>query len=372
MASTTAESISMTLEAIPVNSLSRHIEPLKDALAAAATEVVGSGYYVLGPNVRAFESAFATYCGVEHCISVANGTDALELSLRALDVNSTDRVAVVANAAMYGTSAVLACGAEPVFIDVSADSATMDPAKLKAALANGGIKAVIVTHLYGQLADIEPIAALCKAHGVGLVEDCAQAHGARNGNGMAGSFGDIASFSFYPTKNLGALGDGGAVVTGRADLADRVRMLRQYGWTQKYTNGIAGGRNSRLDEIQASMLLLMLPHLDQWNQNRRYVAERYRASISNPRIRTNTSAGQDYVAHLYVIRTDARAALQKHLTDNGIQTDVHYPIADHKQPCHAGRFDHVALPQTELDCTVVLTLPCFPEIDRVIDACNRF
>lgn len=377
MASTTAESISMTLEAIPVNSLSRHIEPLKDALAAAATEVVGSGYYVLGPNVRAFESAFATYCGVEHCISVANGTDALELSLRALDVSIADRVAVVANAAMYGTSAVLACGGEPVFIDISADSATMDPAKLETALANGGIKAVIVTHLYGQLADIEPIAALCKAHGVGLVEDCAQAHGARNGNGIAGSFGDIASFSFYPTKNLGALGDGGAVVTGRPDLADRVRMLRQYGWTQKYTNGIAGGRNSRLDEIQASMLLLMLPHLDQWNQNRRHVAERYRASISNPRIRTNTSAGQDYVAHLYVIRTDARAALQQHLTDNGIQTDVHYPIADHKQPCHAGRFDQLALPQTELDCTVVLTLPCFPEltdseIDRVIDACNRF
>ena len=336
----------MTLEAIPVNSLSRHIEPLKDALAAAATEVVGSGYYVLGPNVRAFESAFAKYCGVEHCISVANGTDALELSLRALGVSSTDRVAVVANAAMYGTSAVLACGAEPVFIDISADSATMDPAKLKTALANGGIKAVIVTHLYGQLADIEPIAALCKAHGVGLVEDCAQAHGARNGNGVAGSFGDIASFSFYPTKNLGAMGDGGAVVTGRADLADRVRMLRQYGWTQKYTNGIAGGRNSRLDEIQASMLLLMLPHLDQWNQKRRYVAERYRAGISNPRIHTNTSAGQDYVAHLYVIRTDARAALQRHLLDNNIQTDVHYPIADHKQPCHAGRFDHGVLPQT--------------------------
>lgn len=367
----------MTLEAIPVNSLSRHIEPLKDALAAAATEVVGSGYYVLGPNVRAFESAFAGYCGVEHCISVANGTDALELSLRALGVSNADRVAVVANAAMYGTSAVLACGAEPVFIDISADSATMDPLKLEAALAEGGIKAVIVTHLYGQLADIERIADLCKARGVGLVEDCAQAHGARNDKGVAGSFGDIASFSFYPTKNLGALGDGGAVVTKRTDLADRVRMLRQYGWTQKYTNGITGGRNSRLDEIQASMLLLMLPHLDQWNQNRRHVAERYAAGIRNPKVRTNGSAGQDYVAHLYVIRTDARAALQQHLTDNGIQTDVHYPIADHKQPCHAGRFDRVSLPRTELDCATVLTLPCFPEltdteIDRVIDACNRF
>lgn len=367
----------MTLDTIPVNSLSRHIGPLKDALAAATTEVVESGYYVLGPNVRMFESAFAAYCGVDHCIGVANGTDALELSLRALGVSEGDRIAVVANAAMYGTSAVLACGAEPVFIDVSADSATMDPAKLKAAVVAGDIKAVIVTHLYGQLAAVKEISEMCKTHGVHLIEDCAQAHGARNADGLAGSFGDIASFSFYPTKNLGALGDGGAVTTSQADLAERVRMLRQYGWSQKYTNGIAGGRNSRLDEIQASILLLMLPHLDQWNENRRAVAERYAAGIRNPKIRTSTSAGQTYVAHLYVVRSDERAALQQHLADNGIQTDVHYPIPDHRQPCHKGRFTHVALPQTEQDCETVLTLPCFPElteaeIDRVVDACNRF
>ena len=367
----------MTPEVIPVNSLSRHVEPLKKALATAAAEVVGSGYYVLGPNVGAFEAAFAAYCGVDHCISVANGTDALELSLRALDVASGDRVAVVANAAMYGTSAVLACGAEPVFIDICADSATMDPALLEAALMEGGIKAVIVTHLYGQLAQVEKIAALCKAHNTGLVEDCAQAHGARNENGLAGSFGDIASFSFYPTKNLGALGDGGAVVTRRIDLAERVRMLRQYGWTKKYTNGISGGRNSRLDEIQASMLLLMLPYLDQWNRNRRAVAERYASGIRNPKIQVNSSAGQTYVAHLYVIRTESRSALQQHLADNGIQTDVHYPIPDHRQPCHGGRFTHVDLPSTEQDCANVLTLPCFPElteseITRVIEACNRF
>lgn len=367
----------MPPEAIPVNSLSRHIEPLKETLATAAAEVVGSGYYVLGPNVGAFESAFAAYCGVDHCISVANGTDALELSLRALGVANGDRVAVVANAAMYGTSAVLACGAEPIFVDICADSATMDPALLEAALVEGGVKAVIVTHLYGQLAQVEKIAALCRTHGVGVVEDCAQAHGARNENGLAGSFGDIASFSFYPTKNLGALGDGGAVVTRRADLAERVRMLRQYGWTRKYTNGISGGRNSRLDEIQASMLLLMLPHLDRWNEKRRAVAERYAAGIHNPKIRVNSSTGQTYVAHLYVIRTDSRTELQQHLAENGIQTDVHYPIPDHRQPCHDGRFAHIDLPHTEQDCANVLTLPCFPElmeseISRVIEACNRF
>ncbi|MCW6029165.1 DegT/DnrJ/EryC1/StrS family aminotransferase [Stenotrophomonas sp. SRS1] len=367
----------MPPEAIPVNSLSRHIEPLKDALAAAATEVVGSGYFVLGPNVRSFESAFANYCGVEHCISVANGTDALELSLRSLGISTGDRVAVVANAAMYGTSAALACGAEPVFIDVLAETATMDPAKLEAAFGLGVIKAVIVTHLYGQLAAIKSIAALCRSHGAGLIEDCAQAHGARNSGGLAGSFGDIASFSFYPTKNLGALGDGGAVVTRREDLAERVRMLRQYGWTQKYTNGLAGGRNSRLDEIQASMLLLMLPHLDQWNERRREVALRYSSGIKNPKIRVNQSSGASYVAHLYVLRSEARSALQQHLASLGIQTDIHYPIPDHRQPCHGGRYADLELPVTELDCTEVITLPCFPEltdveVDRVIEACNSF
>lgn len=373
----TESEIPMTTDAVPVNSLLRHIEPFKHVLAEAAAEIVGSGYFVLGPNVRLFESAFAAYCGVEHCVSVANGTDALELSLRALGVSPGDRVAVVANAAMYGTSAVLACGAEPVFIDVSADTATMDPTALEAALAGGGINAVIVTHLYGQLASIEAIVALCRAHGAGLVEDCAQAHGARTDNGLAGSFGDIASFSFYPTKNLGALGDGGAVVTRRADLADRVRMLRQYGWTRKYTNGLAGGRNSRLDEIQAAMLLVLLPQLDQWNARRRDVAQRYATGISNPKIRVNQSAGASYVAHLYVVRTDARSALQQHLAALGIQTDIHYPIPDHHQPCLEGRFTGLELPVTERDCTEVLTLPCFPEltdveVNRVVDACNSF
>lgn len=367
----------MTLESIPVNSLLRHIEPLEDALAAAASEVIRSGYFVLGPSVRAFEDAFAAYCGVSHCIGVANGTDALELSLRALEVGPGDRVAVVANAAMYGTSTVLACGAEPVFVDVLPEDATMDPDNLRAVLEMQSIKAVIVTHLYGQLARVERISELCKAHGAFLIEDCAQAHGARNSGGIAGSFGDIASFSFYPTKNLGALGDGGAVATSNDLLADRVRKLRQYGWTQKYTNGLAGGRNSRLDELQASMLTLMLPHLDEWNSKRRAVAARYSSEIVNPRIRTHHCSGDSYVAHLYVVRTEAREELKKHLTAAGVQTDVHYPLPDYRQPCHHGRFSDINLQATELDAATVLTLPCFPEIsegevDRVIAACNSF
>ena len=371
------EDVHMSLELVPVNSLLPHIQPLQQPLADAARKVVESGYFVLGPSVVEFEREFAAYCGVEHCIGVANGTDALELSLKCLGVSANDRVAVVANAAMYSTSAVLACSARPVFVDIGEDNATMDPERLAEVLGRGGIKAVVVTHLYGQLARIEDIAQLCRRHGVGLVEDCAQAHGARNENGIAGSFGDVASFSFYPTKNLGAIGDGGAVVTRRGDLAARVRQLRQYGWTQKYVNGLPGGRNSRLDEIQASMLLVMLPHLNDWNARRRAVAEQYVRGIQNARIKIEVTPDQSYVAHLFVVRSEERSALQEHLAAWGIQSDIHYPTPDHKQPCHAGMFDDVQLPNTERDCATVLTLPCFPEltpseIDRVIQACNQF
>jgi len=369
----------MAFDLIPVNSLPRHVAPLQAALTAAAAEVIASGYYVLGGGVRDFEAAFAAYCGVDHAIGVANGTDGLELALRAVGIGPGDRVAVCANAAMYGTTAVLACGAEPVFVDVEPGVATMDPASLAAALASGGrVAAVIITHLYGRLARMEPLLALCRAHGAAVVEDCAQAHGATDASGRrAGAFGDIASFSFYPTKNLGALGDGGAVVTGSADLAARMRQLRQYGWSEKYTNALVGGRNSRLDEMQARMLSVMLPRLDGWNQRRRDVANRYCAAIANPAIETSPAAGTEYVGHLCVVRCDRRDALRQHLADSGVQTEVHYPRPDHRQPLHQGRYDVVSLPVTERDAARLLTLPCFPEltddeVERVVQACNRF
>jgi dTDP-4-amino-4,6-dideoxygalactose transaminase len=364
---------------IPVNSLERHIEPLRGALQAAAAEVIGSGYFVLGPSVAAFEREFSAYCGTSHCIGVANGTDALEICLKALGVAAGDRVAVVANAAMYGTSAVLACAATPVFVDVEPTRGTMDPQQLERLLAtDAGIKAVIVTHLYGHLCRMDDIVRACRTHGVALVEDCAQAHGAQLPSGArAGSIGDIASFSFYPTKNLGALGDGGAVVTNRADLADRSRRLRQYGWSEKYTNGLPGGRNSRLDEIQARMLSAMLPLLDQWNTRRRDIANRYSREIDHPEVKVPPVGGDDYVAHLFVVQSERRDALKTHLAGLGIQTDVHYPRPDHRQPCHGGRYDGLSLPVTESLATTVLTLPCFPElsddeVSTVIAACNSF
>ena len=369
----------MSQPLVPINSLQRHVVPLRAELAVAALDVIDSGHYVLGPGVLSFEDAFADYCGAGHCLTVANGTDALEISLRALGVGAGARVALCANAAMYGTTAALAVGAEPLFVDVLPDKATMDPAALERALdAHPDAKAVIATHLYGRLADVEAIDAVCRARGLPWIEDCAQAHGARSADGRrAGSIGTIGCFSFYPTKNLGALGDGGAITTNDAELAGRARRLRQYGWSSKYLNTDPGGRNSRLDELQARLLHAMLPRLDGWNARRREVANAYANGIRNDAIEVSAPAGEEYVAHLYVVRCDRRDALRAHLSAAGIQSEVHYPLPDHRQPCHGGRFEGVALPVTDAEALRALTLPCFPELEdgevqRVIDACNSF
>lgn len=369
----------MTTISVPFNSLARHIDPIRSELICAASTVIESGYYVLGPTVAAFEHEFAEYCGTPHCVGVANGTDALELALKAVGVEPGDRVAVTANAAMYGTSAALAAKAEVAFVDIEPGRGTMDPKDFSALLQDGpSLSAVIVTHLYGRMAKIDEIVSIAHAAGVAVVEDCAQAHGARLPDGRkAGSIGDAGSFSFYPTKNLGALGDGGAIVTRHGHVAERAVQLRQYGWTAKYTNVIQGGRNSRLDEIQAGMLSVMLPMLDGWNAQRRDIANRYSLEISNPRIEVPAVSGDQYVAHLYVIRCDSRDELRAHLDTNHIQSEVHYPNPDHRQPCHQGRFDSLTLAVTESDAATVLSLPCFPEltdaeVQRVVDACNSF
>jgi dTDP-4-amino-4,6-dideoxygalactose transaminase len=369
----------MSQPQVPLNSLQRHIAPLRARLAAAAGEVLDSGHYVLGPGVAAFEQAFAGYCGVAGCVGVGNGTDALELALRALGVGPGDQVALCANAAMYSTTAALAVGAEPVFVDVLPEEATMDPHALERALAgNARVRAVIATHLYGRLARVEAIGAICRARGLRWIEDCAQAHGARAQDGRrAGAFADLASFSFYPTKNLGALGDGGAVAGSDAELLERVRRLRQYGWGAKYLNVDAGGRNSRLDEMQARLLHAMLPELDAWNARRRAIADAYADGIRHAAIELPPPAQEDYVAHLYVVRCDRRDELRAHLAAQGVQSDVHYPLPDHRQPCHGDRFAGVSLPVTEADALRVLTLPCFPELEdaevrRVVGACNSF
>ena len=364
---------------VPLNDPSRRMKAMRERIAALAVEFVDGGHYVLGPGLEGFEQAFARWCGAEHAIGVGNGTDALEIALRAVGVGAGDRVALAANAAMYASSAVLACGAQPLFVDVLDPDATIDPAGLEAALVGGEpVRAVVATHLYGRLARIEAIADACKRHGAMLVEDCAQAHGARGGDGRrAGAFGDAAAFSFYPTKNLGALGDGGAVVTRDAGVAGRARSLRQYGWQGKYNNVLPGGRNSRLDEWQARVLMLQLPLLDDWNRRRRAIAASYAGGIRNAAILVPPRGGEADVVHLFVVHCERRDALRAHLEAAGIACDVHYPVPDHRQAVFAGAYDAVSLPVTEAQARTVLSLPCFPELDEaevsaVIDACNRF
>jgi dTDP-4-amino-4,6-dideoxygalactose transaminase len=362
-------------EPIPLNDLKRQYDILGDEIDGMIRQVVAAGRYVLGSHVAGFEAAFAGYCGVGHCVGLGNGTDALELALRVVGCGAGDEVINVPNAGMYATGAILAVGARPVLVDIDPQRMTMAPASLEKALGPA-TKAVVVTHLYGRLADMDAVAAVLRGRDVAVIEDCAQAHGAERGGRKAGSFGALGCFSFYPTKNLGALGDGGAIVTSDSRLAEALRELRQYGWQTKYYAVRPGGRNSRLDEIQAAALRLKLPHLDRWNARRREIAGRYREVLG--KVAALPAPATDDVAHLCVVRTKLRLALQEHLARDGIATDIHYPVPDHRQLALRDVFSYdLSLPQAEAAAEEVLTLPCFPEltedeIGRVCDSLARF
>lgn len=337
--------------------------------------VLDSHWYILGEQVNKFEEEFSDYLGVQHCISVANGSDALELALKGLGVQPNDRVVAVANAGFYGSTAIHAVGAAPLYIEIDPVSLTLCPKSLSKVIDTKP-SAVIVTHLYGQLANIEEVVKIASAAGVPVLEDCAQSHGARRNGKQAGSFGTVACFSFYPTKNLGALGDGGAVVTNDSELAAKIKQLRQYGWSQKYQVAIPGGRNSRLDEMQAAILRMKLPHLDNWNAQRRSIAKRYNDAFSGLDMQLPSSVGEDYVGHLYVVRVENRSAFAAALKEQLISTDIHYPIADHNQPAYAVP-QTTSLVETERACETVISLPCFPgltdeEVERVISAVTAY
>jgi dTDP-3-amino-2,3,6-trideoxy-4-keto-D-glucose/dTDP-3-amino-3,4,6-trideoxy-alpha-D-glucose/dTDP-2,6-dideoxy-D-kanosamine transaminase len=359
---------------VPLNDLRRNNESHAEGFRAAFDRVLASGSFILGDEVAAFEAEFAAFCGAAHCVGLANGSDALELALRALGVGRNDEVATVANAGMYSTIAIRAIGARPLYVDVDDDTLTLSPSQL-AALLTPATRAIVVTHLYGRLAAMDEIGRIARERNVAVVEDSAQAHGARRGAARAGSCGDIACFSFYPTKNLGALGDGGAITMNDAALAQRVRALRQYGWQEKYRVSMDGGRNSRLDELQAAMLRVRLPHVPRENAARRDILRAYAERIRHRSIRVPPSPGDDCVAHLAVVRSAKRESLRRHLHAAGVATGIHFPIPDHRQPVAADT--KRTLPITERACAEVLSLPCFPamttnEVDYVIEACNRW
>lgn len=344
--------------AIPFNDLSRR--PSSDA---AALRVLRRGWFILGPETERFEREFAAYCGARHCVGVGSGTDALEIALRAAGVGPGDEVAAAANAGLYATCAIRAVGAQPLYVDVDPGAALMSPASLAGAIGPA-TRAVIATHLYGRMAPMPELLRIAGSR-VAVIEDCAQAHGAVLEGRKAGSWGVAGCFSFYPTKNLGACGDAGAVVTSDEALASRARSLRQYGWTAKYESGTAGGRNTRLDEIQAAILCDRLPLLDAENRRRREIARRYTAALAGRRDPVPPPGGDaDWVAHLYVVRSARRAELRAWLDSRGIRTDVHYPIPDHRQPSQeALPRRSTDLPVTERLAGEVLSLPCFPELE---------
>lgn len=334
----------------------------KAAIDAAIQRVLEGGRYVLGPEVSAFEAEFAAYIGVAHGIGVANGTDALVVALKALGIGPGDEVITTAHTAVATVAAIELAGATPVFADIEPMYFTLDPALVERAISPR-TKAIIPVHLYGQAASIPSFVDLARRHGLKLIEDCAQCHGARYAGQRLGSFGDIACFSSYPTKNLGALGDGGVIVTNDAELAKRCRLFREYGWAERYVSHLAG-QNSRLDELQAAVLRVKLAALDADNQRRADVASRYDAALgatelSLPARRPDAS----HVFHLYVTRSSRRDALLERLKQAGVGALIHYPVPVHRQPAYAGRIrGGEALPETERAAREVLSLPMYPEL----------
>ena len=349
---------------IRLNDLKREYGFFEAPLQDAARSVVASGYYLSGPATQSFCAEFGRYLDMPHVIPVANGTDALELALRALEIGAGDEVIMAANAGGYGTTAASLVGAVPVYADILLPDMTLDPASVVQMLSTK-TRAVIVTHLYGNHADVAGIRVALDAaarRDVLLLEDCAQAHGARRAGRLAGTQGAVACFSFYPTKNLGALGDAGAVVTGDEAIAARLRALHQYGWTERYKNTLAHGRNSRMDELQAAFLGVKLKRLDELNGMRRRVLDRYRAALPSSYMLC-ARQGEETVAHLAVISCPDRTAAAAHLERQGVETGVHYPTLDCDQPGWSAMQKKVsALEVSRRSVGRILTLPCYPHL----------
>lgn len=366
---------------VPFVDLAAEYTSIRVEIDEAVGAVLRKGWYILGAQVAAFEREFAAFCGVEHGVGVASGTDAIHLAIRACGITAGDEVVTVANVSAPTVCAIVAAGARPRFADVRSDTMTMDPRRVDDLLRGDSshrIKAIVPVHLYGHPAEIDRIVELARGHGAAVIEDACQAHGTTYNGRHVGSFGDAGCFSFYPTKNLGAYGDGGLVVCRDGAIAERVRMLRCYGEASKYKN-LTYGINSRLDELQAAILRVKLRHLTSWNERRRSLAARYMAGLAGAGVETPVeAAGAFHTYHLYVVRSSRREALQAALRERGIGTSVHYPIPIHFQDAYRDLgYSAGDLPQTEACCAEVLSLPIStampPEsVDIVCDAIRAF
>ncbi len=348
---------------------------IKDELDAAYQRVMNSGWYILGEEVTAFEREFAEYCGTRHCVGVANGLEALQLILRSYGIGADDEVIVPANTYIATWLAVSNAGATVVPVEPDPRTFNLDPRRIEAAITPK-TKAILPVHLYGQPADMDPINDIARRHGLKVIEDAAQAHGARYRDRRVGSLGDAAGWSFYPTKNLGAYGDAGAVTTDDNELADRVRLLRNYGSKSKYYNS-EKGINSRLDELQAALLRVRLKHLDEWNSRRARIAAKYREELRETDLMLpGVCEGADPVWHLFVVRSNRRDELQRYLKSQGVNTLVHYPVPPHLQLAYKDA-SLPAYPIAEAIHNEVLSLPIGPHLSeahatRVIEAVRSF
>ncbi|MEJ6395939.1 DegT/DnrJ/EryC1/StrS family aminotransferase [Gymnodinialimonas sp. 2305UL16-5] len=360
----------MEVEFLDLGAAYRELQPEIDI---AVSRVLNSGWFILGTEVTTFEKAFATYCEADHAIGVANGLEALVLSLRALDIGPGDDVIVPSNTYIATWLAVSEVGANLVVVEPNPYTHNIDATRIEDAVT-GRTRAIIAVHLYGQPADLNPILDIAKTHDLAVIEDAAQAHGARYHGRRIGAHGDLVCWSFYPAKNLGAMGDGGAVTTDNAELADRIRILGNYGGRRKYHNDVRG-MNSRLDSLQAAVLGVKLRHLDAWNARRRVIAARYSEAFADTNLGLPTQPNwAECVWHLYVVRCPDREALVAHLDAAGIRTQMHYPVAPADQPAYA--VEAKTLPDFPIArqlSSEVLSLPIGPHqsdmaTDRVIEA----
>jgi dTDP-4-amino-4,6-dideoxygalactose transaminase len=372
----------MTLVPIPQTDPRAGYLERKEAIDAAIARVLASGQYILGSEVEAFEAEFAAWLGVGHAVGVGSGTDALELALRACGIGPGDLVFTVSHTAVATVAAIERAGAVPVLVDIEPGGFTMDPGALEAALQRspkGRPAAILPVHLYGEAADLGPIINLARRHGMRVIEDCAQSHGAVYRGRATGSIGDIACFSFYPTKNLGALGDAGMTATDDTDLAVALREIREYGWRDRYVSARIG-INTRLDPLQAGVLRARLPHLADDNARRQAIADRYDGGLAGLPLDPPRRRGEcTHVFHQYVVRTPKRDRLREHLRAARIGTGVHYPVPVHLQPAYEGRLAEfpAGLPQTSRAMHEILSLPIYPQLgldaaDRVVGETRRF
>ncbi len=346
---------------IPFGDLRLQYQAIKIELDRAIQSVLDEGWYILGVSVSAFESEFAAYCGTEFAAGVGNGTDALQLALMACGIGPGDEVVTTPLSATFTALAISATGAVPTFVDIDPDTYNMDPQKLEGAIGPR-TKAIMPVHLYGQPADMDPILSIARERNLLVIEDAAQAHGAVYKGRRAGSLGDVGCFSFYPSKNLGAFGDGGMVVTDNPAIAEKVRMLRNGGQKGRYDHQLLG-LNSRLDELQAAILRVKLTYLEKWNERRRHIAALYTALLADKVEPPIEMPHVRHIYHLYVIRCKDRDALQKHLAERGVGTAVHYPTPIHLQGAYRGLdLGSGSFPVAERSAKQVLSLPIYPEL----------